>query len=116
MNVHRRESERDSYTYRIIDQFCNVPPANKQRSITACLCVAGKWTYLTYGKLMTGLAAALGAQLSHGPGTSVEEEAAAAKKSDDGGETSLTAGGPIWTRPSVVLMLFGVACAEGFYM
>jgi uncharacterized membrane protein len=69
--------------------------------------VAGGWTYLTYGKLMTGAWAYLGDKLTSAKGAAEKD------KKDD---KEAKAAGPIYLQPKVMAMLFGVACAEGIYM
>ena len=73
--------------------------------------VAGGWTYLTYGKLMTGAWALLGDKLTMDKAT-----AAKATKKDDDKEKKAAAAGPVHLQPKVMLMLLGVACTEGLYM
>ena len=73
--------------------------------------MAGGWTYLTYGKLMTGAWALLGDKLTMDKAT-----AAKATKKDDDKEKKAAAAGPVHLQPKVMLMLLGVACTEGLYM
>jgi drug/metabolite transporter (DMT)-like permease len=69
--------------------------------------VAGGWTYLTYGKLMTGAWALVGDKLTMDKAT---------KKDDDKEKKAAAAAGPVHLQPKVMLMLLGVACTEGLYM
>eukprot|EP01052_Picozoa_sp_SAG31_P066992 SAG31_NODE_25776_length_454_cov_1.315493_1_plen_97_part_00 len=70
-----------------------------------------KWTYLAYGKLMTGMWAALGAAFAKEQGT---DDSSAKKKDDelDSRPTSVA----LLAQPHVLGSLFAVACCEGFYM